>query len=87
MSDGATIPFGVWWLMGGRLALDYIRAAFVHDFWCETRPPGSSSHEAAVRFYNGLRADGMGYHQARWCFRGVVKFGPQWGAKPLLFNL
>jgi len=81
-SDGASIPYGVWWLMGGRLALEYIRAAFVHDISCvyKAQYPAmvGSEEEASVRFYPGLRADGMRFMKARLCYHGVSVFGPQW---------
>lgn len=81
-SDGASLPQAVWWLMGGRLALEYIRAAMVHDFSCVFKADYPalvlSEEEASIRFYRGLRADGMGFPRARLCYRGVHHFGPEW---------
>lgn len=79
MSDGATIPRVAWWCMGGRLALDYIRPAFLHDLACLVRNEVfGTSGEAAHRFYRGLRADGMSHRRAHVCFLGVNYLGPQW---------
>ncbi|MGL4649663.1 MAG: DUF1353 domain-containing protein [Caldilineaceae bacterium] len=86
LSDGASVPRVAWWLMGGRLALDYIRAAFVHDMACRTRTaPFGSSTDSAVRFYRGLRADGMAFWKADLCRDAVQWFGPQWARSDHLF--
>lgn len=78
LSDGATIPAAAWWLMGGRLALGYIRAAFLHDWLCYTRPKVPSSIMAAQMFHDGLRADGMSAWRATLCYQAVRWFGPGW---------
>ena len=83
VSDGATIPRIAWWLMGGKLSLDYIRAAFVHDYSVvyHNAMAGSwaqSNEIAAERFYCGLRADSMGFYKASACRIAVTRFGPQW---------
>jgi hypothetical protein len=77
LSDGASLPRSTWWLMGGRLALDYLRSALVHDFACRQRT--GSSVDATTRFYRGLRADGMAFWRADTCRVTVRHFGPQWG--------
>lgn len=80
VSDGATLPPYVWWLMGGRLALDYIRPAIMHDFACTMRRPlyEPTSVDAARRFYLGLRAERMADWKATLCHVAVRYRGPQW---------
>jgi Protein of unknown function (DUF1353) len=88
MADGASVPRFAWWLMGGRLALDYIRPAFVHDLACRMRGGVfGSSTESATRFYRGLRADGMAFWKADLCRDAVQWFGPQWPRSPLPHSL
>lgn len=82
--DGASIPRFAWILMGGKLSLDFLRSAIVHDYTILVAEGQSSvewaltSRDASVRFYRGLRADGMGFVRARTAYRTVEWFGPEW---------
>lgn len=79
-SDGATLPPATWWLLGGKLALDWIRSAIVHDFACVSGLLLLPSNTAASDlFYRGLRADSMGFNRARLAYHTTRTFGPQWG--------
>lgn len=79
VSDGATLPSFAWWLLGGKLSLDWISSAIVHDFSCVVKPAWARTNTiAAVRFYRGLRADGMSWWKARLAYYAVKTFGPKW---------
>lgn len=79
VSDGATLPRVAWWLLGGRLSLDWLSAALVHDYACVIRPAWAASSAFAVEvFYRGLRADGLSWWRARLAYHVVRVFGPQW---------
>lgn len=80
VSDGATLPQSTWWLLGGRLSLDWIRAAMVHDYLCAEQTLVPSNTVASEWFYRGLRADGMGYNRARLAYHATRIYGPQWGS-------
>lgn len=81
LSDGASLPPATWWLLGGKLALDWISAALVHDYACVHRPAwAATSARAHARFYDGLRADGMPAWRARAAYTAVSLFGPRWSA-------
>lgn len=77
-SDGASLPEHVWWLLGGKLSLDFVKAALLHDYYCTVRSPLVSSRLAAALFRRGLRADGMSAWRASACYYGVRWFGPTW---------
>ena len=83
-SDGASLPSSVWWLLGGKLSLEWISAAIVHDFsvvfYATTAPFAPSHRVAAERFYRGIRADGMGFNRAKLAQHAVTMFGPQWAS-------
>jgi hypothetical protein len=78
-SDGATLPAATWWALGGRLSLDWIRAAIVHDYLCADATRVPSNAAASEWFYRGLRADGMGFNRARLAYHATRLYGPQWG--------
>jgi hypothetical protein len=75
-TDGASIPWIFWPIIGHPLGGDYVSASIVHDYFCRQRFP---SHQAVHQnFYNGLRAAGIAEDLARVMYIAVVTFGPRW---------
>lgn len=75
VSDGASIPRALWWLVGSPFAGRYRRAALVHDEECRrrTRP----SPEVHARFYRIARADGASAVLGFLVWAAVRAFGPR----------
>jgi hypothetical protein len=69
ISDGSSKPWWTWSLIGGRLDKPDVRAAVVHDWGIsKQRETPSVVHK---RFYNGMRAEGMGWLLANIEYRAV----------------
>ncbi|MFN7341534.1 MAG: DUF1353 domain-containing protein [Opitutia bacterium] len=76
ISDGASIPRGLWWLFGHPFGGPYRRGAVLHDFQCVMKAlPWDDVHN---RFYRTMRADGTSRIKAGAMHQGVFSFGPRW---------
>jgi hypothetical protein len=76
VSDGASIPRGVWTFVGSPLKGGYVRAALIHDAYCVSRDePWEEVHEM---FYWGCRAGGVTRPHAKILYYTVYHFGPRW---------
>ena len=80
--DGASVPTitGLSWAATyAKCDSRVMRAAMVHDWFCDARPPNVSSRPAADLFHQMLLEDGATRPRA-WTMRAAVRaFGPQWG--------
>ncbi len=79
--DGASIPtlIGITRVMTfGKFDSRVMRAAIVHDFFCDTRPETFNSSQAAELFEKMLLEDGAGKTRAAMMRRAVDMFGPHW---------
>ena len=80
--DGASIPTltGLTWVLTySKFDPAVLRAALVHDYFCDERPLNVSSLEAALLFHSMLVIDGANRTKARMMFQAVKWFGPKWG--------
>ncbi len=76
VSDGASIPRFAWTLIGHPFQGEFARSAFLHDVGCERRTePARVVHR---RFYDGLRAEGVGFFRARAMWLAVSAWHPFW---------
>lgn len=76
VSDGASIPRGVWTLVGSPLKGGYVRAALIHDAYCVSR--SEPWEEVHAMFYWACRAGGCEKAHAKILYYAVYHFGPRW---------
>lgn len=79
--DGASIPTltGLTWVATySKFDPRVMRAALVHDYFCDTRPPDFNYLQAADLFHRMLLEDGASEWKARAMVRAVKMFGPKW---------
>jgi hypothetical protein len=77
VSDGASIPWPLWSIVGSPFTGNYRRASVIHDRYCDTRE--KSWRATHYVFYLASRADGCGELYAKLLYGGVMAFGPRWG--------
>jgi hypothetical protein len=82
--DGASIPRGLWVLVGSPYTGDYRRASIVHDYACDLAKGDSKKRrEADCMFYHACRAGGCSAKEAAILYIGV-RIGAFW---PILSQL
>jgi hypothetical protein len=75
-TDGASIPSFAWPIIGSPFTGDFIYAAVVHDFACDTKTrKWQDVHRA---FYAAMRAGGEQEGRAKLMFLAVWFRGPRW---------
>jgi hypothetical protein len=76
-TDGASIPWPLWSIIGAPFEGKYRDAAVVHDYFCQVQSrPWRETH---LVFVQAMRAAGVGERQAKLMYAGVYYFGPRWG--------
>jgi hypothetical protein len=76
ITNGASVPWGFWNIIGGPYDGPYRDAAVIHDHFVETR---SRPWEATNKmFYNAIRARGVSDALALTMYAGVRYGGPRW---------
>lgn len=76
ITDGASIPRPLWSIVGSPFTGNYIRAAVVHDHFCDARTrPWKNVHAV---FYHAMLAGGEGENLAKLMYLGVYYAGPRW---------
>ncbi|MBE7522108.1 MAG: DUF1353 domain-containing protein [Burkholderiales bacterium] len=76
VTDGASIPRGLWTIVGAPFEGQYREAAVIHDVYCETK---TERHQDVHRiFYYASRAAGVSEFYAKVLYGGVVAGGPKW---------
>jgi hypothetical protein len=76
ITDGASIPWPLWSVIGGPFSGEYRYAAVVHDHYCETRSrPWRDVHKA---FHLASLAGGTPETKAPVMYYAVYRFGPRW---------
>lgn len=76
LTDGASIPQVLWSLVGSPFTGNYIKAAVVHDYYCDTKTrPWQEVHRA---FYHGMLAGGEDAGRAKLMYLAVYYRGPRW---------
>lgn len=77
-TDGASIPWYLWTLIGSPFTGPYVRAALIHDHYCQEEHRVRTWQETHNMFYDAMIAGGVGSTQANIFYYGVYKFGPKW---------
>jgi hypothetical protein len=76
-TDGASIPPLLQPFVGSPWEDDYIRAAVIHDWYCDRHVRAwKATHQV---FYNAMIASGLNVAKAKLMFYAVSAFGPSWG--------
>ena len=76
LTDGASIPWPLWSVIGSPFAGEYRYAAVIHDQYCETRSrPWRDVHKT---FYMASLAGGTPPAKAQVMYYAVYRFGPRW---------
>lgn len=76
LSNGATIPRELWNIVGPPMSSRYVRAAVIHDYFCETQDrPWEEVHNM---FLEAAVASGTDLSEAKLLYAGIVAFGPRW---------
>lgn len=76
VTNGASVPWGLWNLVGGPYDGPYRDAAVIHDYFCEmkTRP----WEEVHKMFYDAAKARGISESLASTMYAAVRFGGPRW---------
>lgn len=81
LSNGASIPWQLWAIVGSPLQGKYRNAAIIHDAACEAREhPPQDVHRA---FYEACRCGGLDEGHAKLLYCGVVAGCPSWELVPV----
>lgn len=76
-TDGASIPWVFWSIVGGPFEGDYRKAAVIHDWYCHQKSrPWQDVHRI---FYYASRAEGVGEIKSKILYAAVMFGGPRWG--------
>src|SRR5262245_9868830 len=77
VTDGASIPWIFWGVVGGPFEGSYRDAAIIHDWFCDSKDkPWQDVHRM---FYYASRAARVGEIQSKILYAAVVFGGPRWG--------
>jgi Protein of unknown function (DUF1353) len=76
VSDGASIPWGLWSITGGPFDGPYRDAALIHDYFCDF--PKFSWEDTHRMFYEAAIARGTSESVARTMYMGIIYGGPTW---------
>lgn len=75
-TDGASIPWWAWAIVGNPMQGRYRRAAIIHDRYCETKArPWRDVHRV---LYRAARCGGCGKLRAFIIWLAVMIGGPKW---------
>ncbi len=78
ISDGASIPWVLWSIVGGPFSGPYRNAAVVHDYYCNTRTrPYQEVHKM---FYEAALKAGTSKGLAKLMYMAILADGPKWPA-------
>src|SRR5262249_33285339 len=76
VTDGASIPWPLWLIVGSPFTGNYVRAAIIHDVYCDLK---SRDWKWVHRtFYDAMIAGGVSPIQAKIMYYAVYRFGPKW---------
>ncbi len=75
-TDGASIPRALWSIVGSPFTGKYLRAAVIHDRYCESKHRSwMDTHDV---FYEAMLASGVDQKHALLMWAAVYRFGPRW---------
>ena len=75
-TDGASIPWPLWSVIGSPFTGNYVSSAIIHDVYCDLK---SRDWKLVHRtFYDAMIAEGSPSLLAKVMYFGVYRFGPKW---------
>ena len=78
VSDGASVPWGLWTFIGGPYDGPYRDAAILHDYFCTTK--SRSWEDTHVMFLEASLKRGTTDSIAQTMYAGILYGGPRWPA-------
>ena len=76
ITNGASVPWGLWNIVGGPFDGPYREAAVIHDFYCDKKDrPWEDVHKM---FYEAALARGTSESVAATMYAGIRFGGPRW---------
>jgi hypothetical protein len=75
-TDGASIPWPFWSIIGSPFTGNYVRAAIIHDVYCDLKSRAWKTVHST--FYYAMVADNVPILQAKVMYYAVAAFGPRW---------
>jgi hypothetical protein len=82
VTDGASIPWPLWSIIGGPFEGQYRRAAVIHDFYCDRKYRGWQKVHRV--FYDAMITGGVGTAKAKLMYYAVWRFGPRWSVTEIV---
>ncbi|MGQ0673585.1 MAG: DUF1353 domain-containing protein [Hyphomicrobium sp.] len=76
ITNGASVPWGFWNIVGGPYDGPYRDAAVIHDYYVEKKT--RSWEDTHRMFFNAIQARGISDTLARTMYAGVRYGGPRW---------
>lgn len=76
VTDGASIPWPLWSIVGGPFEGQFRRAAVIHDFYCDRKY--RAWHKVHRVLYDAMITGGVGTAKAKLMYYAVWRFGPRW---------
>lgn len=82
VTDGASIPWPLWSIVGGPFEGQYRRAAVIHDFYCDRKyRTWQRTHRV---FYDAMITGGVSTAKAKLMYYAVWRFGPRWSVTEIV---
>lgn len=89
LTDGASVPRLALWLSDGRFESEFLKAAIIHDAYCQSENEKVTPNQFKKRpwqdvhrmFYEACLAGGTSSLKARIMFAAVWLGGPRWDAQ------
>lgn len=89
LTDGASVPRLALWLSDGRFESEFLKAAIIHDAYCQSENEERTPNQFKKRswqnvhrmFYEACLAGGTSPLKARIMFAAVWLGGPRWDAQ------
>lgn len=82
VTDGASIPWPLWSIVGAPFTGPYRRAAVIHDFYCDRK---YRAWEKVHRvFYDAMITGGVDPLKAKLMYYAVWRFGPRWSVSQIV---
>lgn len=78
VSDGASIPWGLWTFIGGPYDGPYRDAALLHDYYCTTKT--RTWEDTHAMFLEAAIRRGVPESTAQTMYAGILYGGPRWAA-------
>lgn len=83
LTDGASIPRVLWPITGHPYQGPYLKAAVIHDYYCDRENRYRKWENVHRVFYDGMSFNGVSAIKAALMYFAVWRFGPRWDVAEL----